>query len=89
MLGRSELWFKATERQQRQYTFIRLCRDSHFSLDFVRAAHLAASMLKCTAFDIYLAFPYLGVMEEIASGQHPRASDPLSVLQPERVNLLG
>lgn len=54
-----------------QDIYIRVCRDSLFSLPAVRAAALAAMILKTHPLAIWLAMPSYDVMEEIARGQHP------------------
>lgn len=59
------------ERKLRQELFIRVCKDSRFQLDYVRAAALAGAAGGFPALDVWLAMPSLGVMEEIAAGTHP------------------
>lgn len=56
-----------------QEFFIRMCRDSNFTLCAVRAAQLTAVALKCHPLEVWLAMPSYSVMEEIAAGNHPAA----------------
>lgn len=56
-----------------QQLFIRLCRDSGFRLDGVRAARLTAAVLGIHPLDVWLAMPCLDVMNDIAAGKHPAA----------------
>jgi hypothetical protein len=60
-------------RELIQSVFIRVCRDSGFGLDAVRAADLTAMMLGLHPLEIWIAMPSFSVMEEIAAGRHPAA----------------
>jgi hypothetical protein len=60
-------------RETMQQVFIRVCRDSRFSMDAVDAAHFAARMLGCDPLEIWFAMSSLSIMEEIARGTHPAA----------------
>lgn len=60
-------------RKQMQDVFIRVCRDSRFTLDAVRAASLAGLILNRHPLEIWLAMPHYDVMEQIAAGTHPAA----------------
>jgi hypothetical protein len=62
-----------TKRETTQTLFVRVCRDSGFQLDAVRAAQLTASMVGCHPLEVWLAMPSLTVMNEIAAGTHPAA----------------
>lgn len=62
-----------TDRETKQQMFIRVCRDSRFALDAVRAAGVAALALRCHPLEIWLAMPSLSVMDDIAAGRHPAA----------------
>ena len=62
-------------RKTIQDVFIRLCRDSAFTLPADRAASLAGVMLKCHPLEIWLAMPSYSAMEEIAAGTHPASGD--------------
>lgn len=61
------------DRKLRQDVYIRVCRDSGFTLDYVRASVIAAMMLKCSPLEIFFALPGLPVAEQIADGTHPAA----------------
>lgn len=62
-----------TDRELRQEIYIRVCRDSKFKLDYIQAAWLAASMLRCHPLEIWMAMPCMDVMQQIANGDHPAA----------------
>lgn len=62
------------DRKSRQDAFIRVCQDSGFQLETDRAAHLAGSVVGCSALEIWLAMPSMSVMDEIAAGTHPAAA---------------
>lgn len=58
-------------RKRKQDSFIRICKDSGFNMDYIEAAKLAASVVGCHPFDISAAFSYdLGIMRTIATGDH-------------------
>lgn len=57
--------------QTMQAMFIRLCRDSRFQLDAVRAAQLTAIACEVSPLEIWLALKSWGNMERIANGTHP------------------
>jgi hypothetical protein len=67
-----------TSREERQQAFIRVCRDSGFSLESSRAASLAAKVLGIHPLDIWVAIGDLATMDRIACGEHPaaRAASP-------------
>lgn len=56
--------------------YIRVCRDSGFTLPFDRAAHLAGQVGGFTALDVWMCMPYMEVMVEIAAGTHSSLSLP-------------
>jgi len=60
-----------TDRKTRQDVFIRVCRDSKFTMDAVKAATFAALVLDCHPLEIWLAMPDFNTMERIADGSHP------------------
>jgi hypothetical protein len=62
---------KLTDREIRQQAFIRVCRDSGFSLEASRAANIAAKVVGRHPLDIWTAFSGLDVMDRIASGDYP------------------
>lgn len=53
-----------------QEVYIRLCRDSAFTIDPVVCAHVAARMLDRHPIDIWLALDWDN-MVTIANGSHP------------------
>ena len=58
-----------TSRELKQQAFIRVCRDSQFTLDATRAAVLAAAVINCHPLEIWLAMPDLDAMDGIAAGR--------------------
>jgi len=61
------------ERELIQQIYIRVCRDSAFTLDLHRACALAAKIVGKHPLDIWMAMPSLDVMFGIAAGTHPAA----------------
>lgn len=59
------------ERKAIQDLFIRLCRDSGFSLDTVRAMQFTALVANIHPLEVWMALPSLDVAEAIAAGKHP------------------
>jgi hypothetical protein len=59
-----------------QQLFIRVCRDSGFTLDWVRAAILTAKIADTDPLLVWLAMD-VSTMERIASGAHPAAVKPI------------
>lgn len=53
-----------------QDLFIRICRDSAFSLDPITAAKLTASVAGQHPLVVWMAFPHYNDMERIATGEH-------------------
>ncbi len=51
--------------------FIRVCEDSGFALDEIRASHLVGSILNIMPLQVWLAFGDLRNMARIANGTHP------------------
>ena len=64
------------DRETIQKLYIRICRDSGFSIDYIQAAILAGKVLNMHPFSVYNAFSYLDVMEKIAKGEHPVVDNP-------------
>jgi hypothetical protein len=60
-----------------RHLFIRVCRDSGFQLDTVRATQLAAAIAKVHPLDVWRAFPSYDTMGEIAEGTHPALNLPI------------
>lgn len=60
-------------REQLQQAFIRVCRDSGFRMDHIRAAILAGNAAGVHPLEIWIAMPCFDVMEQIARGEHPAA----------------
>ena len=56
-----------------QQVFIRICRDSGFTLATPEAAALAAGALGCSPLQIWTAMQSLAMMDQIAAGTHPAA----------------
>ena len=64
-----------TDRKAITDLYVRLCRDSNFSLDAIRAAQLTASVLKLHPLEVWLAMPSMSVTELVASGNHPACKE--------------
>lgn len=60
--------------------YIRVCRDSGFSLPFDRAAALVGKMLNITPLEVWLAVGTIETMKRVASGEHPATRAALSKL---------
>lgn len=58
------------ERKLKQSVFIRVCKDSKFTLTSTDAAILASRVLGCHPLDIAFSLD-IDVMEKIAKGEHP------------------
>ena len=61
------------DRKYIQDVFIRICRDSGFTIDYIDAAKLTGKVLKIPPFEVWEAM-YIGDlqrMERIAKGEHP------------------
>ena len=61
------------DRKGMQDLFIRVCRDSGFKLDYVRAAQLAGKVGGFHPLELWCAMPGIDAMEQIAKGEHPAA----------------
>jgi hypothetical protein len=59
------------EKKLKQDLYIRICRDSGYSMDAIKASCFVAGMLKCSPLEIWLSMPSFSVMEDIAKGVHP------------------
>lgn len=64
-----------TDRKLVQDCFIRVCRDSGFTVTPLMAADLAAKMAKTHPLLVWASFPSFDVMQEIAAGTHPAVSN--------------
>ena len=53
----------------RREVYIRICRDSGFSLPYDRAAALTGQVTNTHPMQVWAAFPYLSAMQEIATGE--------------------
>ena len=51
--------------------FVRVCKDSKFTLDAIRAAQLVGLMFDVSPIEVWLVMPSLDAMNEIAAGKHP------------------
>ena len=60
-------------REQIQQLFIRVCRDSGFSLDWIDAASIAARAANISPLEIWIAFGTMQMMGQVARGEHPAA----------------
>jgi hypothetical protein len=60
-------------RAEIQSLYIRICQDSRFQLDFIRATQLTAAIASIHPLEVLPAFPSLSVMASIASGTHPKS----------------
>jgi len=58
-------------RQEIQNAFIRVCKDSNWTMNGFDAAIFTAKMLNIPALQIGFDFPSLSVMQQIAKGEHP------------------
>lgn len=59
------------DRKFIQDTYIRVCVDSGFRLEYIEAAKFVASLLKIHPIEVWVAMGYMDRMEEIATGRHP------------------
>lgn len=60
-----------TSAETIQQVYIRVCRDSGFKLDWIRATNLTASIVGKHPMDVWIAIGTIDVMEAIAQGEHP------------------
>lgn len=63
-------------RKYIQMTYIRVCRDSGWRFDYIRAAHFTAELIGISALEVWTHFSSLDMMEQIAKGEHPVVNDP-------------
>ena len=56
------------DRKLKQDTFIRVCKDSGWHMDYIQAAILAAKVLGCHPLEVWIAFSSFDQMEQIAKG---------------------
>lgn len=61
------------DKQKIRDVYIRVCRDSGFSMDSIKAATLTGVVVGCHPLEVWLAMPSLDVMDQIAAGNHPAA----------------
>lgn len=57
--------------------YLRVCRDSRYTISSGNAAILVAQMLGISPLEVWVAMPSLSVMDEIAAGAHPAAQKAL------------
>lgn len=62
-----------TERKTVTDLYIRVCRDSSFSLGVVRSAQVVGSILGLHPLQVWMAVGSLDAMERVANGSHPAA----------------
>lgn len=58
-------------RDEIQQLYIRICRDSRFTIGYLQAAILAGEVLKISPIEVWTSLGSLDTMEEIAKGIHP------------------
>lgn len=63
-------------RKEIQMAYIRVCRDSGWRFDYIRAAQFVADLYKISALEVWTSFGDLGMMEKIAKGEHPSVNNP-------------
>lgn len=63
-------------RKYVQMAYIRVCRDSGWRFDYIRAAHFTADLLKISALEVWTQFSSLDIMEQVAKGEHPIVNNP-------------
>lgn len=62
----------AQERKFAQDVYVRVCRDSGFSMGFAEACHLTAQLLQISTMELWVRMGLtIAVMDEIATGVHP------------------
>lgn len=66
-------------RKQIQVAYIRVCKDSNFTIEWHAAMGLVSSLLHLHPIDIWAAMGSIDVMENIAKGEHP-------ILEKEKYN---
>lgn len=59
-----------TDRKLKQEVYIRICKDSNFTMEFDQAARVAGLMLKCHPLEFWIAMD-IKIMQQIAAGTHP------------------
>lgn len=59
------------DRKFIQDTYIKVCRDSGFGLEWDRATHFVAVLLRISPFQVYIAFACMDRMKSIAAGTDP------------------
>jgi hypothetical protein len=59
-----------TDRKAITDLHVRVCRDSGYRLESVRAAHFVADLLKMSALEVWIAMGSLDVTQRVADGTH-------------------
>lgn len=59
------------DRELLQELFVRVCRDSNFRLDHVRAAILTGQIANRAPLEVWIALGSTDLMERISTGKHP------------------
>lgn len=67
-----------TDRKLIQDAYIRVCQDSNFKLDWVRAAQISAGALNIHPITIWAQFASMETMRQIAEGTHPSVKEESS-----------
>ena len=62
---------KSNLRKLHQDLYIRICKDSNFSLPYDRVAAMVGEILGTSALIVWLNMPSIDVMISIANGIHP------------------
>lgn len=62
-------------RDDYQRYFIRVCKDSGYRMESIKAANFAGKVLGVSPLEFWIAFGDLKVMDQIAGGEHPTCSD--------------
>lgn len=60
-------------REEIQKAYIRVCKDSGFTFEYIKAAVFVGEMLRISPLEVWTAFGDLRLMERIAKGEHPAA----------------
>lgn len=63
-------------RKEIQMAYIRVCRDSGWRMDYIRAAHFVAKLYGISPIEVWIEFGDLKAMESIAKGEHPAVNNP-------------
>lgn len=63
-------------RKEIQMAYIRICRDSGWRMDYIRAAQFVADLYGISALEVWTTFGGLDIMQDIAQGKHPAVNNP-------------